>query len=232
MPTNPEDKSHVQAMFGRIAPRYDLMNRLMTFGRDQAWRRFVVEKAQLSNDATVIDIASGTGDIAFAIRQTYPSAHIVAADFAIPMMQVGQKRPMGQEVGWLGADALQLPLPSTEFDAVVSGFLFRNVSDIDQALAEQLRVLKPGGRIVTLDTTPPANPLLKPFINIHLKLVIPMAGKLITGDSDAYSYLPESTLAFKSAEALAERFEKTGFKSVGFKKFMMGTVAVHWGIKP
>lgn len=232
MSTNPEDKSHVQAMFGRIAPRYDLMNRLMTFGRDQAWRRFVVEKAQLSNDSMVLDIASGTGDIAFAIRQTYPSANIVAADFALPMMQVGQQRPFGQKVGWLGADALQLPLPSTEFNAVVSGFLFRNVPDIDQALAEQLRVLKPGGRIVTLDTTPPENPLLKPFINIHLKLIIPVVGKLITGDSQAYSYLPESTLAFKSAEALAERFEKAGFKDVGFKKFMMGTVAVHWGTKP
>lgn len=232
MSTNPQDKSDVQAMFGRIAPRYDLMNRLMTFGRDQAWRRFVVDKAQLSNDSTVLDIASGTGDIAFAIRETYPSAKIVAADFALPMMFVGQKRPMGSKVDWLGADAQKLPLPSAEFDATVSGFLFRNVPDIDLALAEQFRVLRSGGRLVTLDTTPPANPLLKPFINIHLKLIIPVVGKMITGDSIAYSYLPESTLAFKSAETLAERIEQAGFKDAGFKKFMMGTVAVHWGTKP
>ncbi len=232
MSTNPEDKSQVQAMFGRIAPRYDLMNRLMTFGQDQSWRRFVVKQANLSNNSTVLDIASGTGDIAFEIRRNYPSAKIVAADFALPMMQVGQQRPMGSQVGWLGADALGLPLPSTEFDAVVSGYLFRNVPDIDQALAEQFRILKPGGRMVTLDTTPPMNPILKPFINIHLKYIIPVMGKLITGDNSAYSYLPESTLAFKSAEALAERIENAGFKEVKFKKFMMGTMAVHWGIKP
>lgn len=226
------DKSHVQAMFGRIAPRYDLMNRLMTFGRDQSWRRFVVKKAAVPSNGVVLDIASGTGDIAFEIRHQHPDANVVAADFALPMMFVGQQRPMGSKVKWLGADAMLLPLLSTHFDAVVSGFLFRNVPDIDQALAEQYRILKPGGHIVTLDTSPPTNVFLKPFIAVHLKFIIPTVGRLITGDSSAYRYLPESTLAFKRPEELAERFRSTGFKDVGYKRFMMGTIAIHWGQKP
>lgn len=227
-----EDKSHVQSMFGQIAPRYDLMNRLMTFGRDQTWRRFVVQQAHLFEHSTVLDIASGTGDIAFEIRRQYPHATIIAADFALPMMHVGQTRPNGDQVYWLGANALALPLPDRSCDAVVSGFLFRNVPDIEQALREQWRVLRPGGKIVTLDTSPPPRNFLFPFIYFHLKFVIPTLGRLITNSSMAYRYLPSSTLSFKTPEVLQARFETAGFVDVRFKKFMLGTIAVHWGTKP
>ncbi len=226
------DKSHVQGMFGRIAPRYDLMNRLMTFGRDKSWRRFVVQQAHVPAEGHVLDIAAGTGDIAFEVRHQYPNATVIAADFALPMMQVGQKRASGSTVDWLGANALALPLPDSTFDAVVSGFLFRNVPDIDVALHEQWRILKPGGYLVTLDTSPPPQNLLRPFINIHLKYVIPTVGKLISGDSSAYRYLPQSTLEFKSPEALAERIRGAGFQQVGYQNFMFKTIAVHWGQKP
>jgi demethylmenaquinone methyltransferase/2-methoxy-6-polyprenyl-1,4-benzoquinol methylase len=229
---DPSDKSHVQHMFGQIAPRYDLMNRLMTFGRDQNWRKFLVEKAQVPENGKVLDIASGTGDIAFEIRRQRRDAQIIAADFALPMMLVGRQRKLGHDVEWLGADALNLPVPSSKFDAVVSGFLLRNVPDIDRALVEQWRILKPGGRIVTLDTTPPPNNLLRPFINIHFKAVIPLLGRLITGDSNAYRYLPESTLSFKSADELAKRFEDVGFADTDYRRFMMGTIAIHWAQKP
>ncbi|MCI0712399.1 MAG: ubiquinone/menaquinone biosynthesis methyltransferase [Chloroflexi bacterium] len=226
------DKSHVQEMFGNIAPRYDLMNRLMTFGRDQYWRKFVVEKAQISDNGMVLDIATGTGDIAFEIRRQKRDAQIIAADFALPMMVVGKNRKWGQDVLWLGADAQNLPLPSSTFDAVVSGFLLRNVPDINRTLGEQWRILKPGGRIVTLDTTPPSHNLLRPLINLHFKFIIPVMGRLITGDSSAYRYLPESTLSFTSADELSNRFEDAGFKDVGYRRFMMGTIAVHWAAKP
>ena len=226
------DKSHVQKMFGNIAPRYDLMNRLMTFGRDQEWRKFVVEKAHVPENGMVLDIATGTGDIAFEIRRQKKDAQIIAADFALPMMVVGKNRKLGQNVLWLGADALHLPLPSSTFDAVVSGFLLRNVPDISRALEEQWRILKPGGRIVTLDTTPPSNRLLRPVINIHFKFIIPFMGRLITGDSNAYHYLPESTLSFKSADELCNLFEDAGFKDVQYRRFMIGTIAVHWATKP
>ncbi len=229
--TTTDDKAHVQAMFGRIARRYDLMNRVMTFGVDRAWRKFLVKKANISNNSRVLDIAAGTGDIAFEIRIQYPQAEVIAADFALPMMQVGQTRPAGPSVKWLGANALSLPLPTASFDAVVSGFLFRNVPDIDQALREQHRILRAGGRIVTLDTTPPTNPLLKPFITLYFKLVVPILGRIITGEANAYRYLSGSTLNFKTAEELATKMTAAGFQEVGYKKMMFGTVAVHWGTK-
>lgn len=232
MSLQPEDKSHVQAMFGRIARRYDLMNRLMTFGRDQTWRRFVVQKTALSPTGQLLDIAAGTGDIAFEVRRQFPAAHVIAADFALPMMQVGQTRRYGNQIEWLGANALSLPFPDNIFDAIVSGFLLRNVPDIDHTLGEQWRVLKPGGRVVTLDTTPPPATPLRPFINFHLKYIIPLLGRLISGDRIAYRYLPASTLAFKTPEELQNRFRQAGFQEVYFRTFMLGTIAVHWGHKP
>lgn len=227
-----DDKSHVQAMFGRIARRYDRMNRVMTLGQDVGWRRYLVAQAQINNNSTVLDIASGTGDIAFEIRKQYPQAAIVAADFALPMMQVGQDRPTGNKVEWLGATAMKLPFASDSFDAIVSGFLFRNVPDVDIALQEQYRVVRPGGRVVTLDTTPPRNPILAPFITLYFKTMVPLLGWLITGEANAYNYLSGSTLNFKTAEDLAERFKAAQFIDVQFKRLMLGTVAVHQGTKP
>jgi demethylmenaquinone methyltransferase/2-methoxy-6-polyprenyl-1,4-benzoquinol methylase len=222
----------VQAMFGRIAYRYDLMNRLMTLGQDISWRRFLVRQLALPPQAAVLDIASGTGDIAFEIRQQHPQAQVIAADFALPMMQVGKRRPAGPKVNWSGADALNLPFPDATFDAVVSGYLFRNVPDIERALAEQWRVLKPGGRLATLDTSPPPDNLLKPFILIHLKYIIPALGQMIAADPEAYAYLPASTLRFKTPQDLADLISAAGFGGVQFQSFMFGTMAVHWAVKP
>ena len=225
-------RNQIQSMFGRIAPRYDRMNRLMTFGRDQSWRRLVVQQARLSPNSHILDIASGTGDIAFEIRRQFPTATIVAADFALPMMQVGKTRPAGDSVSWSAADALHLPFSDTSFNAVVSGFLFRNVLDIEHALAEQFRILQPGGRIVSLDTSPPPNNFLKPFTNFYLRRIIPTVGRFITGDSDAYRYLPESTLAFKTPDEFIELMNQAGFIETGYKRLMLGTIAVCWGTKP
>jgi len=230
-----KDRSqYVQGMFDRIAERYNLMNRIMTGGQDMKWRRFVVEQAQLPSNGTLLDLATGTGDIAFeALKQT-PSAQVVGADFALQMMVVGKRQPKyGTQVGWAGADALNLPFPDESFDAVVSGYLVRNVIDIPRTLNEQLRILKPNGRIVILDTSPPPNNILKPFILIHLKYIIPILGRIIGGKnaSDAYTYLPESTQAFKTPLELAQLIEQAGFRNVQFKSFMFGTMAVHWGTK-
>ncbi len=222
----------VQAMFGQIAARYDLMNRLMTFGQDQRWRRFVVQQARLPRGGWLLDIATGTGDIALEARRQVPGLRVVAADFALPMMRVGQQRPGADALAWQAADTLRLPYADASFDAVTSGYLFRNVSDIPGALREQLRVLKPGGRLVTLDTTPPSNGVLRPFINVHLRYVIPTLGRVVSGNADAYRYLPESTLGFKTAEELADLMRAAGLVEVGFRRFMFGTMAVHWGTRP
>ena len=233
MSTHPTDHAaYVQDMFARIAWRYDLMNRLMTFGQDRRWRRFVVQQAALPRGGWLLDIATGTGDIAFEARRRAPDLHVVAADFTLPMMRVGQQRPGAHAITWQAADTLRLPYPAGTFDAVTSGYLFRNLADIPGALAEQVRVLKPGGRLVTLDTTPPPRNLLRPFIQFHLKFVIPVLGRAITGQADAYDYLPESTLGFKTADELAGLMRAAGLVEVGYRRFMFNTMAVHWGRKP
>ena len=226
-----ERSTYVQGMFDRIAGRYNLMNRLMTFGQDMRWRRFVIRQARLKRGHKLLDLATGTGDIAFeALRQT-PGVIAVGGDFSLGMMRVGMRQPLGDEVQWSGTDALNLPFPDNTFDAIAAGYLMRNVPDIPRAFAEQYRALKPGGRVVILDTTPPPDNLLRPFIMIHLRYVIPLLGRLISGNPDAYQYLPESTQAFKTPDELAALMRDAGFVNVGYQRFMFGTMAVHWGEK-
>ncbi len=228
-----EKASYVRDMFGRVAERYNLMNRLMTAGQDQKWRRFVIQRAKLPQGGTLLDMATGTGDIAFEALRAEPTARVIGADFALPMMMVGQRQRMGTHVHWCGADALHLPFPHECFDAVVSGYLVRNVIDIRQTLREQLRVVKPGGRIVILDSSPPPQNLLRPLILLYLRYGIPLLGRLISGGgaADAYKYLPESTQAFKTPDELAAIMRETGVRNVEFQTFMFGTMAVHWGVK-
>ena len=223
----PEHGSAVQAMFSRIASRYDLMNRLMTAGQDAGWRERVVQLARINPGNHILDLGTGTGDLAFLIQKTEPHSRVIAVDFTVAMMQVGQTRPGGEQMAWSAGDSLRLPFSDETFDAIVSGFLLRNVSSLDMALAEHWRVLKPGGRWVSLDTTRPADNWLKPFVEIHLRYVIPGLGQLLTGDSSAYQYLPESTRNFLSAEDLAHRVSTAGFEDVQFERKMFGTIAIH-----
>lgn len=224
---------YVQNMFDRIAGRYNLMNRLMTGWQDVRWRRFVVRQTQLPPRGRLLDLATGTGDIGFEALRAVPDAHVTGADFSLGMMQVGRTLPLGRRMQWAGADALQLPFPDNTFDAVTSGYLLRNVIDIPRSLREQLRVLKPGGRIVILDTSPPPPSLVRPFIEIHLRYIIPTLGRLIAGKNgaDAYQYLPSSTQAFKTPAELAALMRQAGIQNVQYKTFMFGTIAVHWGEK-
>jgi demethylmenaquinone methyltransferase/2-methoxy-6-polyprenyl-1,4-benzoquinol methylase len=229
--TGAERARYVQGMFSRIARRYDLMNRLMTAGQDSRWRREVIRTTGLAENGRLLDLGAGTGDLAWESQRQYPGSQPVAADFTLEMMQVGKRRPNMPSLDWSAADALRLPFLSEAFDAVVSGFLLRNVMDVPQALSEQYRVLKPGGRVVVLDTTRPSRNLLSPLINFHLHSIIPFLGKIIAGASEAYTYLPESTEAFLQAEQLAVYISQAGFKEVGFRRLMFGTVAIHWGRK-
>ena len=220
---------YVQGMFARIARHYDLMNRLMTVGQDRRWRREVIRRAALPARGRLLDIGAGTGDLAREALRQYPDCHPVAADFTLEMMQVGKDRVTLSGLGWSAVDALCLPFLSGVFDAVVSGFLLRNVSDVQVALREQYRMLRPGGRIVFLDTTRPSRNLLSPLINFHLHTVIPALGQMVTGSREAYTYLPETTDAFLEAEKLAALMVQAGFREVGFRRLMFGTIAIHWG---
>lgn len=226
--TGQERATYVQNMFTRIAKRYDLMNRLMTGGQDTRWRKQVIQLARLRNNASLLDLGAGTGDLAREAITQFPRAKVIAADFTLEMMRVGQKR--GQ-LNFSSADALQLPFQDWSFDAVVSGFLMRNVIDLQKALQEQYRVLKKGGRMVILDTTRPKKNILSPFIWVHMHFVIPTLGRLLTGSGDAYRYLPETTEGFVTAEELAARMAAVGFKKINYERFMFGTIAIHWGEK-
>lgn len=229
--TGTERGTYVQNMFTRIAPRYDLMNRLMTMGQDIVWRKQVVRLARLQPGQRMLDLGAGTGDIAFEAFHNLPGIQPLAADFTLEMMRVGKRRPWGDILPWSAADALHLPFADQSFDAVVSGFLMRNVSDVPRALSEQWRVLKPGGRLVILDTTRPARNLLSPFIRFHLHTVIPTLGRLITGAAEAYTYLPDTTEGFLTAEQLGARIGTAGFRNVRFQRRMFGTIAIHWAEK-
>lgn len=230
--TGSERSHYVQGMFDRIAHRYDLMNRVMTGGQDRRWRKEVIQKTRLPEGGKLLDLGTGTGDLAHEAHCQYPACQIVAADFSLRMMQMGRQHYRTDKLDWCSTDALQLPFEDETFDAIVSGFLLRNVSDIDQALQEQNRVLKPGGRLVTLDTTRSEHHILTPIINFYTQVVIPIIGRILTGSGDAYKYLPQSTALFLSAEQLVGSFERAGFQSVGFERKMVNTVAIHWGEKP
>lgn len=220
---------YVQSMFTRIAHRYDFMNHLMTGGQDIRWRKTVIKLARLKPSASLLDLGAGTGDLAREALKRNPQAQVTAADFTLEMMRVGRKPG---DPPFSAADALKLPFKDSTFDAVISGFLMRNVIDVNLALKEQYRVLKPDGRFVILDTTRPKKNILSPFIRIHMHVIIPLLGKLISGTGDAYEYLPDSTEGFLTAEELAARMAAVGFKNINFKRLMFGTIAIHSGEKP
>ena len=235
----PTQKSlYVNDMFARIAHRYDLMNRVMTGGQDSRWRRLLVKEAQLPPNGALLDIATGTGDIAFeALRQHPDLKLVVGADFTLPMMHIGQQRQVDLsgaiygDVTWSGADTLHLPFPDNTFDAVVSGFLMRNVISVVLALAEQARVCKPGGRLLILEIPRPPNNLLGNMFRLYFHNVVPVIGGLISGEPDAYAYLPASADAFLSPEELKETLENVGLHHVTYQMLMFKTVALHTGIK-
>lgn len=221
----------VKKMFDTIAGSYDLMNRVMTMGQDQKWRKFVVNQAGDPGEGKVLDLATGTGDIAALSRKIYPKATVLGADFSLNMLREAKKRFAEKEIWWQATDANRLPFADNSFDAVTFGYLLRNVDDVVIVLREVHRVLKKGGRVVCLDTTPPSKNILYPFIQMYFRLGIPLLGRLIAKDEDAYAYLTGSTMDFHTADELADAFSKVGLTNVNYRKFMMGTIAVHWGTK-
>lgn len=221
----------VQKMFDAIAGKYDLMNRVMTMGQDQKWRRFVVKTAGDPGDGWVLDLATGTGDIAALTIDTHPGAKVVGGDFSLNMLSEAKKRFSTETIRWQACDANQLPFADNTFSAVTFGYLLRNVDSALMVLQEVHRVLKPGGRVVCLDTTPPVKNVLYPFVQFYFRFGIPVMGKMIADDEAAYAYLTGSTMDFYEAEELAGVFQEAGFDKVGYEKFMLGTIGIHWGEK-
>src|SRR5271170_2695766 len=225
--------AYVRAMFARIVPRYDLINRLMTMGLDRRWRRIAVELAR-PRGAVALDLATGTGDLAIELARQ-GSRFVVGADFC-PEMVVAAVAKVGRNIGgvpisFLAADAQQLPFPDNTFDCLVNGFLLRNVSDLDGALREFRRVLKPAGRLVCLDLTHPP-PMLRPLFWPWFRVVVPAVGGLVSGDFDAYTYLPDSLITYPDADRLRNMMLAAGLTNAAYRRMGMGTVAIHTAVKP
>jgi demethylmenaquinone methyltransferase/2-methoxy-6-polyprenyl-1,4-benzoquinol methylase len=224
--------AEVRQMFDRIAGRYDLMNRLITLGQDRRWRRLMVAEAALGPGGRLLDLGAGTGEVAREARRQHPDlALALAADLSPGMLRAGQQRPGSEGMAWSQLDALRLPFADASFDAVTSAYLARNVADPQQMFSEQLRVLRPGGRVVCLDTTPPAAGPMAPLVWLHMRAAIPLLGRLVAGDAAAYRYLPRTSRAFLRPGALAGVMTGAGFVEVRFQTLMLGTQALHVGQK-
>ncbi len=227
-----EDKpAFVNRMFARIAPTYDLMNKLMTGGQDRRWRRELLDYCDLPVHGRLLDVGTGTGDIAYESMRRIPGVQAFGADFTYEMMAAGVGKLPGRDLPFMQADTFHLPFPDNTFDAVVSGFLVRNVVDRMAAFREQARITKPGGRVVCLEIAPPSNTLLGPLFRLYFFTIVPLIGTLISGDAGAYKYLPQSTVNFPSPHALKLDMEKAGLHNVFFVERMLGTVALHVGTK-
>lgn len=219
-------------MFSEIAPRYDLLNRLLSFGADLRWRRRAVELALERHPGRILDLATGTGDLALLLKRQAPKAEVVGADFAPPMLELARKkaRERGLEVRFLEADALALPFPDGHFEAITIAFGFRNFADYERALKELYRVLAPGGRLVILEFPPPPTGAFGLVYRLYFQRVLPLLGGLISGSFGAYRYLPESVEAFPPPEALKALMEEAGF-SVRYEVLTFGVAAIHVGDK-
>jgi len=230
-PQDPEFLFQQQELFTRISQRYDLANHIMTGWQDNRWRRYAIKKLQLPPSAQLLDIGSGNGQLVQQTLELHPDSNPIAADLTQTMIEVGQLRDKTNQINWTLSDSACLPFPDLYFDAVISGFLLRNLSDIIQGLQEQYRVLKPGGRIAVLDTSKPPPHLLSPLIRLYMKRIMPAIGGLLSGYKKAYTYLNHSTEGFLRAEELAAYLAAVGFKEVAYKQFAFGVIAVHWGRK-
>lgn len=231
-------RADVREMFDRIVPRYDLMNRLMTGGRDLAWRRLAVREALRDRNRTetrLLDVATGTGDLALALRDA-GAADVVGLDFSALMLDAAIRKEAAaaseRRIAWVEGDAMALPFPDASFDAVTVAFGLRNMPSYPAALREMARVLRPGGTLVCLETTPLRAPLLRAIFDWYFARVVPIVGGLLSGNPDAYRYLPASAAAFPDADTLGEMMLGAGFWHVRYLRLGLGTVALHVAVKP
>lgn len=226
----------VEAMFDRIAGIYDRLNSVMTVGLHHQWRRRAVDLTEVSPGARVLDVATGTGDLAFELaRHVGSGGEVVAGDFSEEMLDVAREKaaagaagPDAAPVHFEQANALLLPHANDEFDAATVGFGVRNFSDLDQGLRELVRVVKPGGRVVILEITTPQRPPVSTFFSLWFDRVVPLLGRF-AGDSDAYTYLPSSVRRFPGPDELAGRMAAAGMSDIRYVITAGGIIALHVG---
>lgn len=236
LPPAPEKAQFVQQGFNQIAQCYDRLNDCMTAGLHRGWKREAVRRLHCGPDAVILDLCTGTGDIAgYAAEQLHESGGVAALDFAMEMMKAGRSREHSSpKVQWVCGDALTLPFGASTFDGATVGFGLRNVTDLPCALREVWRVLKPGAWLVNLDTAASPWRILLPFYRFHMNQVVPRLGRWLAGSPEMYSYLAHSAAAFDAPRHLENRFAEAGFIATGhaYRPPGLGGAALVWGQKP
>ncbi|MFD0980047.1 bifunctional demethylmenaquinone methyltransferase/2-methoxy-6-polyprenyl-1,4-benzoquinol methylase UbiE [Tropicimonas aquimaris] len=235
--TVPEDekKGLVEGVFSSVASRYDLMNDLMSVGIHRVWKDAMMDWLAPRDGQRLLDVAGGTGDIAFRFLKRAPGASAVVCDMTADMLEEGRKRAeaerLADQLDWIVGDAMDLPFEDASFDVVTNSFGTRNVTRIEDALAEAYRVLKPGGRLMNLEFSQLPNPALQWAYDRYSYNVIPPMGQIVANDRDSYQYLVESIRKFPNQERFAEMIRNAGFEQVKYRNMSMGIVALHSGWK-
>ena len=228
------DPERIAAMFDRIVPHYDLMNRLMTVGLDRRWRAAAAAAAAPAPGRPVLDACCGTGDLSLAVARRYPDSPVTGLDFSQAMLDRARPKVAraAARVELVRGDLLALPFADATFGAVTVGWGVRNVADLEGAFAEMVRVAAPGARVVCLEATTPAGAAGRRFHAVWFSRVVPAMGALVTGDAEAYAYLPASVRSFPDAEGLAAVMRSAGLQGVRYRLFGFGAMALHVGAAP
>jgi demethylmenaquinone methyltransferase/2-methoxy-6-polyprenyl-1,4-benzoquinol methylase len=220
----------VRDMFGQVAPRYDLLNHLLSFNIDKTWRRETVRRLRSvldRPDARVLDLCCGTGDLTAELRAGAQAA-VIGSDFCHPMLTVAKQK---SAIPYFEADALQLPVADAGLDLITVAFGFRNLANYERGMNELGRALRPGGTLAILEFSQPPNPLFRRFYEFYSNQVLPRIGAAISGAGEAYTYLPESVRRFPDAPGLARMMELAGYRQVRFERMTFGIVALHTGVR-
>lgn len=227
-------EDQVQRIFSEIAPRYDLLNHVLSLNIDRSWRRRAVDALgwERAPGGTYLDSCAGTFDLALELTSRAGFAgRVAASDFAHPMLVTGTPKLGGAPVAPVCGDALRLPFPDGAFDGAMVGFGARNLSDLRRGLAEFHRVLRPGARLVVLEFTTPPNPVVRAGYHFYFHRVLPVVGRVVSGHPWAYTYLPESVKEFPGPDAFRDLFRSVGFDDAGYRLLTLGIAALHWGVR-
>lgn len=232
-----EKAGWVRRQFDAVAPWYDRMNTLLSLGIHHRWKRRAMEWLSPRSGERILDLCGGTGDLAVAaVSRVAPNGRVVLCDINREMIRVGRATPRRAEarsrIRYVEGDAERLPFPADGFDGVVIGFGIRNLTRMDQGLAEILRVLRPGGRMVVLEFSHPTAPLFRRLYDFYSFVFMPRLGRRLAGSAEAYTYLAESIRGFPGPEDLADRLRNVGFGSVGHRRLTCGIAALHRGERP
>jgi len=232
-----DKRQYVAEMFARISPRYDLMNSLMTGGLHHRWKRETARFTAAGLSGAALDVATGTGDLAFALARCPGIVRAVGVDLLSEMLTIAVDKPETRDAKvapttFAMGDALRLPFADNTFVCATAGFSLRNMADVPAAIAEMARVVSPGGRVTTLELTPMPPGIRAALGRLYFHRFVPLMGQLVAGDRTAYTYLPSSVDYFLTAEDLAEVYRDAGLVNVGYRRLGLGGVALHYGEKP